>query len=429
MPVRTPSRARSPRPSARSRRAASPWRCLRSRDFALWSGAHLVSNIGTWMQLIAQSLLVLHLTGSPALTGLVLSLQAAPGLVLGLVGGAAVDAWPRRLTAGVCQALLALVALTTAALAATGLLSVGVLMALALVTGVIATVDGPAVALLGAELVPEDDVPSAIALGSLATSAGRVLGTAAAGLAIGAAGIPAAYAVNGLSFLVVAAVIPFVRSCRTSLPAPDRRPVAGLREGFGYLLGSRALLGLLVVGGATAVLGRNYSLSFATLVTGPLHAGAGAYGAVSTTLAVGAVLGALIAARLRAALVTHVTALAVVGAALQVVAACAVGMPMLLVVSLPMALAESIQDTLTGTLLQTRPPAHLRGLVFGAWQSAAAAWTLVGPPLLGGLIGAVGARAGLAAGGFAIIAIVMAMRTLHVRIPARIVAPAAPAVS
>lgn len=397
---------------------SSPWRCLRSPHFALWSGAHLVSNVGTWMQLVAQSLLVLHLTGSPALTGLTLSLQAAPGLLLGLVGGAAVDAWPRRLTAGVCQALLGCLALVTAGLAAADLLSVGVLMVLAVLTGVISTVDGPAVALLGAELVPERDVPSAIALGSLATSLGRVLGTAAAGLAIGAAGIPAAYAVNGLSFFVVAAVIPFVRSCRASVPARERvSPIDGLRAGFGYLLSSRALLGLLLVGAVTAVLGRNYSLAFATLVTGPLQGDATDYGLVSTTLAVGAVLGALLAARFAAARVTQVTALAIAGGALQVVAALAVGMPMLLVVALPLSLVESVQDTLTGTLLQTRPPAQLRGVVFGAWQSACAGWTLVGPPLLGWLLGAAGARAGLVIGGLLIIAVVVAIRTLHVRIP------------
>lgn len=374
------------------------------------------------MQVVAQSLLVLRLTGSPALTGLTASLQAAPGLVLGLVGGAAVDAWPRRLTAGVCQALLGLLALVTAGLSVAGLLQPGVLMAMALVTGVVATLDGPAVALLGNELVPAEDLPSAIALGSLASSAGRVIGTALAGVVIGLGGVSAAYLANGLSFLVVAAVVPLVRP----LGVPSRPGVGsaqtprtglGLRAGFDYLLRSRAMLGLVVIGGVTAVLGRNYSLSFAALVTGPLHGSASSFGLVSAVLGAGAVVGALAAARLRSVAARRVAELALVGAMLQVIAAGSVGVPALLAVALPLAVVESVQDTLTGTLLQSRPPAHLRGRVYGAWQTASAAWLLAGPTTFGWLLEACGARAGLAAGGVAIAAIAVAMRYVHLRWP------------
>jgi len=365
------------------------------------------------MQLVAQSLLVLHLTGSPALTGLTLSLQAAPGLLLGFLGGALVDALPRRATVAVCQALLGLIALVIAGLAAAGLLGVGVLMVCAVLTGVVATVDGPAVALLGNELVPERDVPSAIALGSVATSAGRVVGTAAAGLVIAGFGIPAAYAVNGLSFLLVAAVVPLVRSVRPIEGPHGHRRRVRVREGFAHLLGSRAMLGLLVLGGLTSVLGRNYSLSFAALVTGPLHGGAGGFGAVSAALAVGAVLGALAAARLTTVSVDQVARVAVVGGLLQVVAACSIDMPMLLLVVLPLALAESVQDTMVGTVLQTRPPAHLRGGVLGAWQTVSSAWGLAGPPLLGLLLQVAGVRGGLALGGVVVVAAVAVLRRAH----------------
>lgn len=401
--------------------SSSPWRCLRRPDFALWSAAHLVSGIGTWMQIVAQSLLVLRLTGSPALTGLTASLQAAPGLVLGLAGGAAVDVWPRRLTAGVCQALLGAVALVTAGLAALHLLHPGVLMVLALLTGVVATVDGPAVALLGNDLVAAEDLPSAIALGSLATSAGRVVGTALAGVVIGLGGVSAAYLANGLSFLLVAVVVPFVRPLRSVVPtaaATTPEYGVGLRAGFRYLLGSRAMLGVLLIGGVTAVLGRNYSLAFATLVTGPLHGGSSSFGLVSAVLGAGAVVGALIAARMRAVVARRVAELALVGAGLQVVAAGSFGLPALLVVALPLALVESIQDTLTGTLLQSRPPAHLRGRVYGAWQTASAGWSLAGPIAFGWLLEACGARTGLAAGGLAIATVAVGMRFVHLRWPA-----------
>lgn len=188
-PVPPARRVVLPSPRRPARRAAAspdraPWRALRHPAMRWWSAANLVSNAGTWMQLTAQNLLVLHLTGSAAATGLSLSAQAAPGLLLGLLGGAAVDAWPRRLTASLSQALLALIGFLTAALVLTGHLTVPVLMGLAAVTGLIATVDSPACALLGNDLVPPKDVPSSIALGSVVSGAGRVGGTALAGVVV-----------------------------------------------------------------------------------------------------------------------------------------------------------------------------------------------------------------------------------------------------
>ncbi|WP_390898842.1 MFS transporter [Streptomyces cynarae] len=188
-----------------------------------WSLANFVSNAGTWMQLTVQNLLVLKITGSAAATGLSISVQAAPALLVSLAGGAAVDRLPRKLTAAVSQALLGAVAFTTAVLVALGRLDVPVLMVLAAVTGLIATVDGPACALLGNDLVREEDVPSAIGVGSLVHSAGRLVGTALAGVAVGFFGTAAAYTANGVSFLFVAAVIPFLRPAPGAVRAPARR--------------------------------------------------------------------------------------------------------------------------------------------------------------------------------------------------------------
>ncbi|MEV6937555.1 MFS transporter, partial [Streptomyces sp. NPDC051132] len=150
-----------------------------------WSAANFVSNAGTWMQLTVQNLLVLHLTGSAAATGLSMSVQAAPALFVSLLGGAAVDRWPRKTTVAVSQALLGAVAFSTALLVAAGRIDMTALLVLAAVTGVIATVDGPACALLGNDLVPAADVPSAIGVGALVHGAGRLTGTALAGVTVG----------------------------------------------------------------------------------------------------------------------------------------------------------------------------------------------------------------------------------------------------
>ncbi|MFJ8031402.1 MFS transporter [Streptomyces sp. NPDC096032] len=374
-----------------------------------WSAANFVSNAGTWMQLTVQNLLVLQITGSAAATGLSMSVQAAPALFVSLLGGAAVDRWHRRLTVAVSQALLGAVAFTTALLVALDRIDMPALLVLAAVTGVIATVDGPACALLGNDLVPVEDVPSAIGVGSLVHSAGRLTGTALAGVTVGFLGTGAAYAANGLSFLFVAAVVPFLRpapgAAREAVaeaPAAPARAEMSVREGLTFFVRRPRLVALAGITGISSVFGRNYGLTLAVLVTGPLAGGAGAFGTVSTVLAVGGILGAVLGARLRRPSVRTVGLLAAAGALLQVVAGLSPSLAVLLVLVLPMAVVESVSDTAGTAVLQTDPPAHLRGRVLGVWSSIGTVWGLGGPPLLGLLMEWAGARGALVAGGLLI---------------------------
>ncbi|KAF3463704.1 MFS transporter [Streptomyces sp. Tu 3180] len=398
-----------PVPTAPAAEAASrsPWRSLRHRSMRWWSVANFVSNAGTWMQLTVQNLLVLQITGSAAATGLSMSVQAAPALLMSVLGGAAVDRWPRKPTAAVSQALLALIAFTTATLVALDRLDMTSLMVLAAVTGIVATVDNPACALLGNDLVPAEDVPSAIGVGALVFNAGRLAGAALAGVTVGFLGTCAAYFANGFSFLFVTAVIPFLR------PAPGAaRPVARkggrpqrdmtVREGLTFFARRPRLLALAGVTGVSAVFGRNYGLTLAVLVTGPLAGGAGAFGTVSTVLAVGGIIGAVLGARLRRPSVRLVGALAATGGLLQVVAGTSPSLAVLLVLVLPMAVVESVSDTAGTAVLQTDPPARLRGRVLGVWSSVGTVWSLGGPPALGLLMELAGPRGALISGGLII---------------------------
>ncbi len=387
----------------------SPWRSLRHRGMRWWSAANFVSNAGTWMQLTVQNLLVLHITGSAAATGLSMSVQAAPALFVSLLGGAAVDRWPRKLTVAVSQALLGAVAFTTALLVALDRIDMTALLVLAAVTGVIATVDGPACALLGNDLVPVADVPSAIGVGALVHSAGRLAGTALAGVTVGFLGTSAAYTANGVSFLFVASVVPFLRAAPGAAGEPAAGPrtasaQAGMtvREGLSFFLRRPRLVALAGITGLSSVFGRNYGLTLAVLVTGPLAGGAGAFGTVSTVLAVGGILGAVLGARLRRPSVRTVGLLAAAGALLQVVAGLSPSLAVLLVLVLPMAVVESVSDTAGTAVLQTDPPPHLRGRVLGVWSSVGTVWSLGGPPLLGLLMEWAGARGALVAGGLLI---------------------------
>lgn len=319
------------------------------------------------------------------------------------------------MTAAVSQALLGAVAAATAVCVALDRLDMTTLLVLAAVTGTIATVDGPACALLGNDLVPVEDVPSAIGVGALVHNAGRLAGTALAGVTVGFLGTAAAYAANGLSFLFVASVIPFLRPVKG---APGRTPRADagsgaergrrkhdemtVRQGLSFFARRPRLVALAAVTGISAVFGRNYGLTLAVLVTGPLAGSAGSFGTVSTVLAVGGILGAVLGARLRRPSVRLVGALAAGGALLQVAAGLSPSLAVLLVLVLPMAVVESLSDTAGTAVLQTDPPAHLRGRVLGVWGSIGTVWGLGGPPALGLLMELAGARGALVSGGLLI---------------------------
>nr|WP_285428117.1 MFS transporter [Streptomyces sp. ISL-66] len=419
----------------------SPWRSLRYRSMRWWAVANFVSNAGTWMQLTVQNLLVLQITGSAAATGLSVSIQAAPGLLLGLAGGAAVDRWPRKVTAAVSQALLGLVAVVTAVLVALDGLDLPVLLALAAVTGLIATVDGPACSLLGNDLVRAQDVPSAIGVGSLVHSAGRLTGAALAGVAVGFLGTAAAYAANGMSFFFVACVIPFLRAARpaephgagtaVAAPGPVAEPVAeenlSAREGLAFFMRRPRLVALAGLNAISALFGRNYSLTLVVLVTGPLAGDAGSFSRVSTVLAVGGIIGAVLGARLRKPSVRLVGLLTFAGALLQVLAGLSPSLAVLLVLVLPMAVAESVGDTAQSTVLQTDPPARMRGRVLGAWSTIRTGWGLAAPPMLGLLMELAGVRATLVAGGLVIAVTVAVAYLLRGRKPSPVIPTPVPA--
>ncbi|HEY0508402.1 MAG TPA: MFS transporter [Blastococcus sp.] len=390
-----------------ARAASSPWRALRFPAYRRWAGAHLISTMGTWLQIVAQNLLVLTLTGSPVLAGLSAAASAVPSLLLGPVGGALADRWPHRVVAAIGQTLLAVIAATTGLLAAAGALSVPALVALAIASGVVGTVNGPATALLGNELVAPDDVPSAISIGSVTFNVGRIAGAAAAGIVLGAMSIPAAYALNAVSFLCVVAVIATLPAQRPGVV--ERRTVPrdrglDLRGGTRWLAGQPSLLLLATVSVLASTLTGSLSLSLAPLTLDELHAGSRGYGAVSLALGVGATLGALLAGRLRRPRVATVVVLAGVGAIVQVGAAGSPTLVVLLVAAVGMSLVESVAATASSTLLLTRPPEAVRGRVMGVWSTVSGLGGLAGPVLAGGLLSLFGPRAGLAVGGLVFVA-------------------------
>jgi MFS family permease len=387
-------------PPSRRLRLALPrmLRALAHRDYRLWALADLISTVGSWMQLIAQNWMVLQLTHSPAQLGITVAVQSAPTLVLGMWGGNLVDRLPRRPLLIATQAFFAVLALVLAGTTAIGALNIWVIWTTALLTGLATTVNTPAVGALCAEMVPVEDLGNAIALGAATSSTGRMLGLACAGWVVAACGAQTAFAFNALSFVAVIVALLRMRT-KFSARRVDKNESDGALRGLRYITRSRNLLGLLALCFVLSSFGRNFQVTMAAMVDGPLHGGAEAYGVLSTVFAVGTVVGAVVAARSRS---LNVKTLLVAGggaAALQSLSSIAPTTMAFACTMAPIAVGAVVVDTASGYLVQTRSDPAFRGRVLAAAALVSAAAGAAGGPILGWIAGSFGARASLAVGG------------------------------
>ncbi|MEI6669977.1 MAG: MFS transporter [Acidobacteriota bacterium] len=226
---------------------------LSYRDFrVMWAGA-CVSSIGTWMQKVAQSWLVLTLTGSPFYLGLDAFLGELPILLFTLLGGVVADRYNRRAILLISQCVQLSTAFALAALVHWHVMQVWHVLMLSFITGTAQAFGGPAYQSLLPSLVEKHDVPNAIALNSIQFNVARIVGPLLAGVALAVWGSAACFALNGASFLVVIASLLMLRAVQT-LPAHTQSMLKEMRRGLGYVRASPLILTLTFLALCTTML-------------------------------------------------------------------------------------------------------------------------------------------------------------------------------
>ena len=197
-------------------------RAFRHRNYRLFFGGQAISLVGTWMQQIAQAWLVLELTHDPIWLGIVAAAQFIPVMVLGLFAGVAADALPKRRVLLWTQVAMMALAAILAVLVIGGVVQVWMILLLAFLLGIANAVDMPVRQAFAIELVGREDVSAAVALNSAMFNGARVIGPAAAGLAIAAFGVGPAFAINAVSFLAVIVGLRMMDERELQLGDPDR---------------------------------------------------------------------------------------------------------------------------------------------------------------------------------------------------------------
>jgi MFS family permease len=378
---------------------------FRHRNFRLFFAGQTVSLIGTWMQQVAQAWLVLQLTHDPIWLGVIAAAQFIPVVILGLFAGVAADALPKRRVLIWTQVVMMVLAAILAVLVIADVVEVWMILVLAFLLGIANAVDMPTRQAFAYEMVGRDEVGSAVALNSAMFNGARVIGPAAAGLAIAAFGVGPAFAINALSFVAVIVGLAMMdeselhMSNRIARPGTVRAVARNLAEGLRYVRGTQVvLLAVLVVGGVATV-GMNFTVLIPAYAQHELGEGAAGYGFLMAAMGVGALLAAMrlvFGGRPRPVrLATGALILGIASVALAVTRIFPVALGLMILAGF-----GSILMAATGnTTIQLAVPDQLRGRVMSVYTTVFSASVPVGGLAFGAIASAFGVAVSIAIGG------------------------------
>lgn len=380
---------------------------LRIHNYRVWAGGALVSNVGTWMQRVAQDWLVLTvLTHRNASTmGVVMALQFGPQLLLLPWSGYAADRFDRRRLLIASQAALGLLALGLGLVTVLGVVTLWQVYGFAFLLGCVSAFDAPVRQVFVNELVGEAYLANAVSLNSTSFNAARMIGPAMAGLLIAAVGCGWVFLINAASFAGVLASLLLLRVDQLHDSGRGAARTGGIAEGFRYVWRRPDLIAVLVMLFLIGTFGLNFPIFISTMALTAFHGGAGQYGLLTSAFAVGSVGGGLYSAyRSQPSMVVLGVSAAVfgVGCALAALAPHEVWFAAALVLT---GLAALAFLTGTNSLMQLTTEPAMRGRVMALRIAVVMGGTPIGAPIVGWIADhfgprwalSVGATAGLAA--------------------------------
>ncbi|MFI7297359.1 MFS transporter [Streptomyces sp. NPDC050121] len=372
---------------------------LSIRNYRLFFLGQVVSNIGTWMQRIAQDWLVLSLTGSATAVGITTALQFLPMLLFGLYGGVLVDRLPKRRALLFTQSAMALTGIALAALTLSGQVEVWHVYVVAFAVGLATVVDNPARQSFVSEMVGPDQLQNAVSLNSANFQSARLVGPAVAGLMITSVGTGWAFLANGLSFVAPIAGLLLMRARELHVVERAPRAKGQLREGLHYVAGRPDLIWTIVLVGFIGTFGFNFPVYLSAFADDVFHAGAGSYSLFNTLMAVGSLAGALLAARRGTARMRVMIAAAVALGTMEIVASLAPSLWLFALLMAPIGMFGMTINVTANTSIQMGTDPAMRGRVMALYMMVFLGGSPVGAPIAGWVTDAYGVRAGLAAGG------------------------------
>ncbi|MGH9137512.1 MAG: MFS transporter, partial [Acidimicrobiales bacterium] len=383
---------------------ADTFRSLQHRNYRLFFYGQAVSFTGTWLQLIAQTLLVLRLTDSGTALGLLTAIQFAPTLVLGAWAGVVIDRHDKRRLMTVTTSAMLLAALTLGLLVLTDQAALWSVYALAGVLGLANTFDNPARRSLVNDLVPADEVGNAVGLTSTLVTGAKLIGPAIAGILVATVGIGWCFIVNALSFVAVLVALWQMDPDSLRSSPPLRRAKGQLRDGLRYAWSVDDVRTPLLLIAVVGTLSFNFQVLFPLLAQRELGGTETTYTVITTIFSVGSVAGSLALARRRALDTAFLGRMAVLLGLASLGLAVA---PSVLTVGLVGVVAGYAGiGVLSGSnaVIQLTTAPEMRGRMMALFAVVFLGSTPIGGPISGWMAEAYGTRSGFVLGAVAALA-------------------------
>jgi MFS family permease len=374
---------------------------LSNPNYRLYFYGQATSLVGTWMQTIAQSFLVLHLTGSGFDVGLVVALQTLPVLLLGPYGGVIADRVDKRKLMIILQSLMGVQALVFGVLTLTHVITLWQIGILAVILGLNNTFENPARQTFVLEMVGPKDLRNAVTLNSVLVNVARAVGPAAAGIIIAAGGYGVCFLINAASFVAVVGSLVRMDTSTLSPAEPTHRGRGQLREGLRYVKSEVGLVIPLVMMAIVGCLAYEFQVTLPVMATRAFHGGSQSYGFMTAAMGIGAIIGGLYAAGRGKTGLLSLTKSSVVFAVVIAAAAVAPNLAFELVALAAVGAASVTFLSKGNSTLQLAAAPQMRGRVMALWAVAFLGSTPIGGPTAGAVSQYIGPRWGLGLGALA----------------------------
>ncbi len=380
-------------------------------NYRLWFMGALVSNVGTWMQRVAQDWLVLTVLTheSGVAVGITTGLQFLPFLLLGPFTGVIADRVDHRKLLILTQAGGGVLGVGLGALVLTGNAQLFHVYGFALALGVVSAFDAPARQIFVGDLVPRAKLSNAVGLNSASFNAARLIGPGVAGLLIAVIGTGWVFVLNGATFAATIVALLLMRAREFHPQERAARSAGQIVDGFRYVRDRRDLVIIFVVVSVVSTFGLNFQLTSALMARVEFGRGPQDYGILGSILAIGSLGGAVLAARRKEPSVRLVLISAAGFGVAEAVMALMPTYWTYALAGIPVGFASLTMLTSANATVQTTTPPNMRGRVMALYMMVFVGATPIGSPLVGWIGEHLGPRLAVGVGAFASVAVVAAV--------------------
>ena len=387
--------------SAFARFTDETFRSLRTRNFRLFFTGQAISQTGNWMTLVVQTLLVLKITDSGTALGVLMVAQYGPVLLLGPWAGLIADRSDKRRLLIAVQSMAMLQSFVLAALAFMPHPPLYGLYLAALFGGVTFAFDHPARRAFVVEMVAIEDAPNAVGLNSALMTGSRIVGPALAGLALATVGFGWAFVADGLSYIAVIVAFRMMRTGELQRSTPAKRARGQIRAGFNYARSVPDIWTPLIIMAIVGTLTFNFQVVFPLFTIRDLGGSEVTFTLLLSVMSMGALVGALAAARRKHLALRTVALSSLAFGAGMAVMSVTPNIWLAYPVSFLIGLSSIAFLTAATGIFQTTSTPEMRGRVLALQAMVFLGSTPIGGPILGWICERFGARWGIALGAVA----------------------------